>query len=99
MAQVIGASQLLILAKSFGGIRLIVMGKVFYHLVSKVSYLQFRDVFVFHLSPYQFGVVVKNGCEAVVHGIRATLDGHHDWVVLQIHIANAFNTISRKVIF
>jgi uncharacterized membrane protein len=35
----------------------------------------------------------------VVHGIRATLDVHLDWVVLQVDIANAFNFISRKVIF
>ncbi len=99
VAGVSGVSWLLILAKPSGGIRLIIMGKMFYHLVSKVSCLQFCDAFIFHLSPYQFKVVVKSGCEVVFHGIWATLDGHHDWVVLQIHIANAFNTISHKTFF
>jgi hypothetical protein len=50
--------------------------------MSKVLCLQFCDAFTFHLSPYQFGVVVKKGCEAMVHGIWATLDAHFDWVVL-----------------
>ncbi len=35
----------------------------------------------------------------MVHGIRATLDVHLDWVMLQVDIANAFNIIFRKVIF
>jgi hypothetical protein len=44
--------------------------------------LQFHDVFTFHLSPYQFGVLVKGGFVAMVHDIRITLDAHFDWVVL-----------------
>lgn len=99
MAWVSGVNRLLILAKLSGGIRLIIMGEVFYHLVSKVSCLQFRDVFIFHLSPYQFKVAVKSGCEVMFHGIWATLDGHHDWAVLQIHIVNAFNIISHETFF
>jgi len=27
-------------------------------------------VFTFHLSPYQFGVAIRGGCEAMVHGIK-----------------------------
>jgi hypothetical protein len=61
--------------------------------------MQFCDVFISHLSPFQFGVVVKKGCEVVVHGIRINFDGHTNWVVLQINLTNAFNTISHKVIF
>jgi hypothetical protein len=56
-------------------------------------------VFVFHLSPYQFEVVVGGGYEVVLHGIWATLDAHFDWVVLHVDIVNAFNTISCKTIF
>jgi len=44
-------------------------------------------------------VTIKGGYELVVHGIRGALNVHPDWVVLQIHIANAFNIISRMVIF
>lgn len=52
-----------------------------------------------HLSPYQFGVMVKGGCEAMVHGIRIILYAHFDWVVLQVDIVNAFNIGLCKVIF
>ncbi|KAL2621414.1 hypothetical protein R1flu_001619 [Riccia fluitans] len=34
-----------------------------------------------------------------MHGLRATLDLHPDWVVLQLDIRNAFNTVSREAIF
>jgi hypothetical protein len=33
-------------------------------------------MFTFHLSLYQFSLVVIGGCEAMVHGIHATLDAH-----------------------
>jgi hypothetical protein len=36
------------------------------------------------------------GCEAMVHGIKATLDVHHSWVVFQVNVAKAFNTILHK---
>jgi hypothetical protein len=36
MGRIIGASRFLILAKPFNGIRLVVVGKAFYHLMSKV---------------------------------------------------------------
>lgn len=42
---------------------------------------------------------MSGGCETVVAGIRATLDLHPEWVVLQVDVANAFNTISRATIF
>jgi hypothetical protein len=35
----------------------------------------------------------------LVHGIRANLDAHPNWVVLEVDIVNAFNAISRKAIF
>jgi hypothetical protein len=53
-------------------------------------------VFGFHLSPHWFKAVVKRGCEVVIHGIWTILDVHFDWVVFQVDIVNAFNTILRK---
>jgi len=99
VVQVLGVSRLLSLVKPFSGIHPIVVEEVFYWLVSKNLCLQFHDVITFHLSPYQFGVVVRSGCEAMVYGIWATMDAHSNWVVLQVDIANAFNTISYKAIF
>jgi hypothetical protein len=48
---------------------------------------------------HRFGITTKSGCEAMIHGIRCTLDCHPDWVVLQLDMVNAFNLVSRKVIF
>ncbi len=44
-------------------------------------YACFMMRLLFHFSLYQFKVAVKRGCEAMVHGIRATLDVHPNWVV------------------
>jgi len=41
-------------------------------------------------------MAVRGHCEAMVHGIEATLDVHHDWVVFQMNVAKAFNTILHK---
>jgi hypothetical protein len=81
MVGVLGENKLLALAKPFSGIHPIVMKKAFYQLMNKVLCLQFHDAFAFHLSPYQFRVVVKRGCEAMVHDIWVILDAHPDWVV------------------
>jgi hypothetical protein len=89
----------LVLAKPFGAICLIIVGTTFYRLMNKVLCMLFCDAFTSHLSPYQFEVVVKRGCEVVVDGIQATLDAHLDWVVFQVDIVNIFNTILCKVIF
>jgi len=67
--------------------------------VSRVLCLKFYDVFASHLSPYQFGMAIRRGCEAMVHGLQAILDAHLDWLVLQVDIASVFNTISCKAIF
>ncbi len=47
-------------------------------IMNRALCLQFCDVFVSHLSPYNFGVAVKRGCEAMIHNICATLDAHFD---------------------
>lgn len=88
----------MVLAKPFGGYCLIVVGETFYQLVNKDLCLQFCDVFTFHLSPYQFGVIVKKGYEIMIHGIRATLDARPNWVMFEVDIINAFNAISCKLI-
>jgi hypothetical protein len=35
----------------------------------------------------------------MMHDIQTILNAHFEWVVLQVNITNAFNTISYKVIF
>jgi len=43
--------------------------------------MDFHNVFSSHMSSHQLGMVVKDGCEVVVHGIRFALDLHLDWVM------------------
>jgi len=38
-------------------------------------------------------------CEMVVHGVHVVLDLHLDWVVLEVHVCSAFNSISQITIF
>jgi hypothetical protein len=61
-------------------------------------YLAPRCVFS-HLSPHQFGMAIKDRCEVVVDGIQTALDVRPHWVVLQVDVMNAFNSISHKAIF
>jgi hypothetical protein len=70
-----------------------------YIFVSKALCMYFLNVFASQLSPYQFEVTIKGGCEVVVHGIQTTLDAHCDSMVLQVDIVNTFNTLSRIAIF
>jgi hypothetical protein len=49
--------------------------------------------------PHQFGVATKGGCESIIHDIKCIVDLHPDWLVFQLDVANAFNSVLRKVIF
>ncbi|KAL2643274.1 hypothetical protein R1flu_010861 [Riccia fluitans] len=98
-ARILGASWLLALEKYSGGVRLIAVGETLFCLVTRSISLQFRDAFAAHFEPWQFAVATRCGCETIVHGLQVTFDLHPDWLVLQIDIRNAFNTISREAIF
>jgi hypothetical protein len=76
----------------------IVVGETLYQLTSRVLCLQLHKTFVTHFSPHQFGVATKGGCEAIIHDIKCTLNLHLDWVVFQLDVANAFNSVLRGVI-
>jgi hypothetical protein len=64
-----GVAKLLNVAKTFGGIRLIIIGKIFYQLVNRTLCFQFHDALAPHLSPHQFAIMIKGGCETMVHNI------------------------------
>jgi hypothetical protein len=44
------------------------------------TFYAFNSVITFaaHFSPHQFGVVIKGGCEAIIHNMKCTLDLHPD---------------------
>ncbi len=70
------------LEEQFVNIRPIVIGEVTYCLVVHTLTIQFKDTIVKHFSPHQFGVVIHDGCETMIHGVRVMLDLHVNWVVL-----------------
>jgi hypothetical protein len=87
------------MTKPLGGVRPIAMGEKLYGLTSCILCLQFHDAFVAHFSSHQFGIATKGGCKTMIHGIMCILDLHLDWVVLQLDVGNAFNLVSKGVIF
>ncbi|KAL2610702.1 hypothetical protein R1flu_029275 [Riccia fluitans] len=99
MAYFLGASRLLALEKPSRGVRPIAVGEVLYRLIARSLGFQFWEALADHFSPLQFGVAMHGGCKIIIHGLQATLDLHPDWVVLQVDIKNAFNTISREALF
>jgi hypothetical protein len=62
--------------KQTKGIWPIAIGEVIYQLVTHTLAIRFKDTFVEHFNPHQFGVATLNRCETMVHGIRAMLDLH-----------------------
>lgn len=70
-----------------------------YCLIAHILAIQFRDIFAKHFGPHQFGVTIHGKCEIMVHNVRAMLDLHPDWLVLQVDAHNTFNLVSRPSIF
>lgn len=93
ISRLLNATHLSAMKKEPSGICLLAVGEVFYRLISRTISIQMQPTFVDHLYPYQFGVATLGGCEMVVHGLRSTLEVHPNLVVLQVNIANAFNSL------
>jgi hypothetical protein len=85
--------------KPLGGVCPITVGETLYQLASYILCLQFCEAFATIFSPHQFGVASKGGCEIIIQNITCTLGLHHNWVVFQLDVANAFTSMSRHVIF
>ena len=98
-ARALAASRLLAFAKPGGGVRPIAIGEVLARLIGRAIALQTRGALARHLSPHQVGVGVKSGGEQVIHDLRAFLDVHPNWVVVNVDVSNAFNTLARAPIF
>jgi hypothetical protein len=55
--------------KHFEGIHPITINEVTYQLIARTLIIQFRDILMEHLSPYQFGLAIHGDYETVVHGV------------------------------
>ena len=88
--------------KKRGGIRPVAVGEVLRRLCSKCLATKVAPAAAAYLTPLQFGVGVKGGCEAVVHATREVLAditlppqqrGH-----LVVDLDNSFNTRDRPIL-
>jgi hypothetical protein len=80
-------------------IHLITIKETLYQLTSCILCLQFCNVFATHFSSHQYEVTTEGACEAIIHNIKCSLDFHPNWVILQLDMVDAFNLMSKRVIF
>jgi hypothetical protein len=99
IACVFGVAHLLTMAKPSGGICSIAVGK--HYIDSQAVFYVFNYVKLLqHTFPHtNLEFTTKGGYQAVIHGIKCTMDLHPNWVVLQLDVTNAFNSVSKGVIF
>ncbi|GJZ77493.1 hypothetical protein Tco_0642165 [Tanacetum coccineum] len=72
------------MVKPGGGIRPIVVGRVWRHLVSKVGAIMIGHSLDRYLDGLQFGVGVSGGGEAILHAVNRLIEGRRDDVGLSM---------------
>ena len=89
-------ARLVGIPKPAGGIRPIAVGEVWLKLAEVVLLQRHEKKLAPLFSPHQYGVMVKSGCERVVHELRERyIEGCN---ILSIDLKNAFNSPSRDEI-
>ena len=101
-ASVLCCANLIPLTKKDGGTRPIAVGETLRRLIGKCL-LQTPDVSAStkSLQPRQVGVGVQGATELVGMGVQRLfdrLDPQGDWVLLQVDVKNAFNTVDRSAV-
>ncbi len=99
IAHVLRMVCLLTMTKPSNGVRLVAVKEPLYWFTNHALCFQFYDAFATHFFLHQFGVVMKDICEVIIHDIKCTLNLHLDWVILQLDMANVFNLVLRGAIF
>jgi hypothetical protein len=94
----LGVSRLLVMAKEIAILHPIAICEMFIRLISCSIVLQLQGLFQEHLSPHEFEVSTPRDYETIIFNIKALLDLHLDWVVMQVDVENAFNNVSQTVI-
>ena len=80
--------------KKDGGIRPIAVGEILRRLTSKCAARCVADKAADILAHLQLGVGVRNGCEALVHALRAVLDERDaETYIMQVDFKNAFMSV------
>ncbi|CAI7843972.1 unnamed protein product [Closterium sp. NIES-53] len=93
-------SNLVALQKPQGGVRPIAIGEILPRLLSRCVTLHFKQqIRDFFLPSLQFGYAVSAGIEVMAHAVQPALSLYPEWVVLELDVANAFNSFSRSAMF
>ena len=91
-----GAS-LIAFSKPNGGVRPIAIGNTLRRLTAKAAAYCVKDILKAKLFPFQLGVSVSGGAEAIVHSARSycksKMESPDSIALLKIDFENAFNTI------
>lgn len=104
MREVLCASSLIPLTKKDGGLRPIAVGDTIRRVVGKcLLSLEAVRTEMASLQPRQCGVGVRNAAEMVGMGLQRLVQSHastgaSDYVVLQVDVRNAFNSVSRDAV-
>ena len=91
------ATRLIALAKPNGKARPIAMGELFYRIAA-VHAVQSAQKMGGLLSPHQYGIGVRAGCEHIVHCMQHSLShlsAGTPLAAVKVDITNAFNTCQR----
>eukprot|EP00897_Mesotaenium_endlicherianum_P002368 jgi/Mesen1/2159/ME000152S01247 len=94
-AHLLASSRLVAMAKGDAGVCPINVREVLYRLPARAIASQLCDPFEAHFAPDQFGVALQGGCEAIAAFIQTSREVDPSLWVLQVDVANAFNTIDR----
>ncbi|GKD00309.1 hypothetical protein Tco_1170583, partial [Tanacetum coccineum] len=100
LGEYVASYPLIPLVKPGGGIRLIAVGTIWRHLVSKVSASMIGHSLDAYLNDLQFGVGVSRGGEAILHAMNHLTNNWGDNVVLSmllVDFKNAFNLVDQEV--
>ena len=94
----VAGANLFALKKKDDSVRPVAAGDVTRRLVSKLCCLHCKEQASELLQPFQYGVGIKGGAEAVVHCSRALLAQNPELASLQLDFRNAFNEVERAPI-
>ncbi|GJV65072.1 reverse transcriptase domain-containing protein [Tanacetum coccineum] len=100
LGEYIASAPLTPLVKPGGGIRPIVVGTIWRHMVSKVCATTIGHSLDTYLNDLQFGVGVSGGGEAILHVVNRLIEDRNDDIglsMLLVDFQNAFNLVDREI--
>ena len=102
VSRLLVSGNLVPLLKKDGSVRPIVVGEVLRRLISKICVSKVYEVAATYLQPFQVGVGVPGGAEALLHGfnriIRSDSLVTENTVLALIDFKNAFNEVNREAV-